>query len=89
MSQRMDWRIFENSLKTEARIFNRMQVNDLTPIFDSIGALQSRDGYPLVVDAGRGPIFIYHIRSFNLTTILNVSAFRQTAVALVWLFEQD
>jgi hypothetical protein len=55
----MDWRIFETSLKTEARIFNGMQVNDLTPIFDSIGALQSRDGYPLVVDAG--PETNFHI----------------------------
>jgi hypothetical protein len=53
----MDWRIFEDSLKTEARFFSRTAANDLTSIFDSIGELQTRDGRPLVVDAGPGTNF--------------------------------
>jgi RES domain len=52
MTQGMDWRSFENSLKTEARYFSRTAANHLTSIFDGIGELQTRDGRPLVVDAG-------------------------------------
>jgi hypothetical protein len=70
MIQRMDWRSFENSLKTEARFFNRTAANHLTSIFDGIGDLQTRDGRPLVVDAGPGTDFHTFIAlgSFNLTT---------------------
>jgi hypothetical protein len=53
----MDWRSFENSLKTEARFFSRTAANHLTSVFDGIGELQTRDGRPLVVDAGPGTDF--------------------------------
>jgi RES domain len=57
MTQRMDWRSFENSLKTEARFFSRTAANHLASIFDGIGNLQTRDGRPLVVNAGPGTDF--------------------------------
>jgi hypothetical protein len=67
MTQRMDWRSFENSLKTEARFFSRKAANHLTSIFDGIGDLQTRDGRPLVVDAGPGTDFhtVYRARVFQ------------------------
>ena len=67
MTQRMDWRSFENSLKTEARFFSRTAANHLTSIFDGIGELQTRDGRPLVVDAGPGTDFhtLYRARVFQ------------------------
>jgi hypothetical protein len=63
----MDWRSFENSLKTEARFFSRMAANHLTSIFDGIGELQTRDDRPLVVDAGPGTDFhtLYRARVFQ------------------------
>jgi hypothetical protein len=67
MTQRMDWRSFENSLKTEARFFSRTAANHLTSIFDGIGELQTRDGRLLVVDAGPGTDFhtLYRARVFQ------------------------
>jgi hypothetical protein len=67
MTHRMDWRSFENSLKTEARFFSRTAANHLTSIFDGIGELQTRDGRPLVVDAGPGTDFhtLYRARVFQ------------------------
>jgi hypothetical protein len=35
----MDWRGFENSLKTEARFFSRTAANHLASIFDGIDEL--------------------------------------------------
>ena len=63
----MDWRSFENSLKTEARFCSQTAVNYLTSIFDGIGELQTRDGRPLVVDAGPGTDFhiLYRARVFQ------------------------
>jgi hypothetical protein len=67
MTQRMDWRSFENSLKTKARFFSRTAANHLTSIFDRIGELQTRDGRPLVVDVGPGTDFhtLYRARVFQ------------------------
>jgi hypothetical protein len=67
MTQRMDWRSFENLLKTEARFFSRTAANHLTSIFDGVGELQTRDGRPLVVDAGPGTDFhtLYRARVFQ------------------------
>jgi hypothetical protein len=63
----MDWRSFENSLKTEARFFSRTAANHLTSIFDGIADLQTRDGGPLVLDAGPGTDFhtLYRARAFQ------------------------
>jgi hypothetical protein len=65
--QSMDWRSLENSLKTEARFFSRTAANRLASIFDGIGELQTRDGRPLVVDAGPGTDFhtLYHAQVFQ------------------------
>ena len=67
MTHRMDWRSFENSLKTEARFFSRTAVNHLTSIFDGIDHLHTREGRPLVVDAGPGTNFqtLYRARIFQ------------------------
>jgi RES domain len=54
MTQGMDWRSFEVSVKTEARFFSRTAASYLTSIFDGIGKLQTREGRPLVVNAGPG-----------------------------------
>ncbi|WP_051334517.1 RES family NAD+ phosphorylase [Bradyrhizobium sp. Ai1a-2] len=53
--------------KTEARFFSRTAANRLMSIFDGIGELQTRDGRPLVVDAGPGTDFhtLYHARVFQ------------------------
>ncbi|MCA1454101.1 RES family NAD+ phosphorylase [Bradyrhizobium sp. BRP22] len=63
----MDWCNFENSLKTEARFFNRTAANHLTSIFHGISELQTRDGRPLVVDAGPGTDLhtLYRARVFQ------------------------
>jgi hypothetical protein len=62
----LDWRSFQNSLKTEARFFSRTAASHLTSIFDGIGELQTRGGRPLVVDAGPGTDFqtLYRARVF-------------------------
>ncbi|MBO4226871.1 RES family NAD+ phosphorylase [Bradyrhizobium neotropicale] len=67
MTQGTDWRNFGNSLKAETRFFNRTAANDLASIFEGIGELQTRDGRPLVVDAGPGTNFhtLYRARAFR------------------------
>jgi hypothetical protein len=67
MTQRMDWRSFENSLKIEARFFSRTATNHLTSIFEGVDELQTRGGRPLVVDAGPGTDFhsVYCARVFQ------------------------
>jgi hypothetical protein len=67
MTQRMDWRRFENSLKNESRFFSRTAANQLTSIFDGIGKLLTREGRLLVVDAGPGTDFhtLYRARAFQ------------------------
>ncbi|MDB5605149.1 MAG: hypothetical protein JWP25_2049 [Bradyrhizobium sp.] len=67
MTRPMDWRSFENSLKIEARFFSRTAANYLASIFDGIGDLQTRDGRPLVVDAGPGTDFhtLYRAQVFQ------------------------
>jgi RES domain len=54
MTQGTDWRSLENSFKTGARFFSRTVANHLTSILDGIGELETREGRPLVVDAGPG-----------------------------------
>lgn len=67
MTQPMDWRKFENLLKTEARFFSRTMAKRLASIFDGIDELQTRDGRPLVVDAGPDTDFhaLYRARVFQ------------------------
>lgn len=62
-----EWRSFERSLKTEARFFSRAAASHLTAIFNGIDVMRSRDGRPLVVNAGRGTDFssVYRARVFQ------------------------
>jgi len=64
---REEWRSFEKSLKTEARFFSRAAASHLTAIFNGIDVMRSRDGRPLVVDAGPGTDFssVYRARVFQ------------------------
>ena len=64
---REEWRSFEKSLKTEARFFSRAAASHLTAIFNGIDVMRSRDGRPLVVDAGPGTYFssVYRARVFQ------------------------
>ena len=77
MTQRMgmDWRRFENSLKTEARFFSRTVASCLASIFDGIDELQTRDGRSLVVDAGPGTDFhtLYRARVFQSDDKLEIA----------------
>jgi hypothetical protein len=75
VTRRMDWRRFENSLKTEARFFSRTVANRLTSIFDGIDKLQTCDGRPLVVDAGPGTDFhtLYRARVFQSDDKLEIA----------------
>lgn len=47
-----DWRDFEKALKTEARFFSRAAASHLAAIFGNIDKLKTKDGLPIVVDAG-------------------------------------
>lgn len=61
------WRQFEQSLKTEARYFSRTAEWALSSIFEGISEHKTRDGHPIVVDAGPGmPIAaLYRARVFQ------------------------
>jgi hypothetical protein len=71
-----EWQSFERSLKRSARFFSRTSAKHLHSIFDGIDTMKSRDGRPLVVDAGPGTILraLYRARTFqsddSLTTAL-------------------
>ena len=62
-----NWRFFEQSLKTEARFFSRSAMGLLEAIFGGIDELKTRDGQPLVIDAGPGSIVssMYRARVFQ------------------------
>jgi RES domain len=67
MTQGMDWRSLANSLKTDARFFSPTATSQLTSLFDYIGEQKTRQGRPLVVDAGPGTNFqaLYRARVFR------------------------
>lgn len=62
-----EWESFERSLKTEARFFSRTSAEHLTSIFDGIDTMHTRDGRPLIVDAGPGTTLssLYRARVFQ------------------------
>lgn len=64
-----EWATFERSMKSEARFFSRVAVEHLSSVFAGIDALESRDGRPLVVDAGPGTNLemLYRARVFQST----------------------
>jgi hypothetical protein len=49
-----EWRLFEITLKTEARYFSRAATDHLAAVFGRIDQLGTLDGKPVVVDAGPG-----------------------------------
>lgn len=49
-----EWRLFERTLKTEARYFSRAATDHLAAVFGRIDQLGTLDGKPMVVDAGPG-----------------------------------
>lgn len=61
------WRDFERSLRTEARFFSRGAEEHLASVFEGIDTLKTRDGRPLVIDAGPDTAFpsLYRARVFQ------------------------
>jgi len=61
------WLHFEQSLKTEARYFSRTAEWTLKSIFEGMGEHKTRDGRPMVVEAGPGTGIeaIYRARVFQ------------------------
>lgn len=62
-----EWRGFQQSLKTEARFFDRNAERLLAEIFNGVETLRNRSGLPLVVDAGPGKKLttLFRARSFQ------------------------
>jgi RES domain len=67
MTQGMDWRSLANSLQTDARFFSPTTGSHLASFFDCIGEQDTREGRPLVVNAGPGTDFhaFYRARVFQ------------------------
>ena len=63
-----EWRGFEHLLRTEARFFSRSASCLLTSVFKGIDTMRTRDGRPLIVDAGPGTEFssVFRARCFQL-----------------------
>ncbi|RUX75190.1 RES domain-containing protein [Mesorhizobium sp. M7A.F.Ca.US.006.04.2.1] len=61
------WRSFEKSIKTEARFFSRTGATQLAELFDHIDEMRTRDGKPLIEEAGPGTQFthLYRARAFQ------------------------
>jgi hypothetical protein len=47
-----EWRKFEEALRTEARFFSQSALRHLTSVFDGLDAMRTRDGRPVIVEAG-------------------------------------
>lgn len=62
-----EWLEFEKSLKTKARFFSRTAARHLVSVFNGIETMRTRDGRPVIVDAGPGTPFtaIYRSRVFQ------------------------
>lgn len=62
-----EWRLFERTLKTEARYFSRAATDHLAAVFGGIDQLGTLDGKPVVVDAGPGKAVttLYRARVFQ------------------------
>lgn len=63
----MGWHEFEQSLKTKARFFSRTAEELLARVFGGADTLKTREGRPLVVDAGPGKLLdhLYRARLFQ------------------------
>lgn len=63
----MGWHEFEQSLKTKARFFSRAAEELLARVFGGVDAFKTREGRPLVMDAGPGTLLshLYRARVFQ------------------------
>lgn len=61
------WRLFEKTIKTEARFFSRTAAAQLSELFDTIDEMRTQDGRPLIVDAGPDTKYshLYRARPFQ------------------------
>ncbi|MBX5009585.1 RES family NAD+ phosphorylase [Rhizobium lentis] len=61
------WHLFERTIKTEARFFSRTAAAQLGELFDTIDEMRTRDGRPLIVDAGPDTkyLHLYRARPFQ------------------------
>jgi len=61
------WRLFEQTIKSEARFFSRTAAAQLSALFDDIDQIRTHDGETLVVDAGPGTALsqLYRAREFQ------------------------
>jgi RES domain len=75
MTQDMDWRSLVNSIKANARAFSPTAASQPTSFFDCIGDQKTRDGRPLVVDAGPGTDLqtLYRARVIQSDDMLKVA----------------
>ena len=64
---RGEWRVFEQSLITQARFFNQGAARQLAALFENLGDLRTRDGRGMVVDGGPGTNrnALYRARAFQ------------------------
>jgi RES domain len=62
-----EWSEFERNLKTEARFFSRSAARLLASVFNGIERLQTREGRPVIVNAGPSTEWpaVYRARAFQ------------------------
>ncbi len=67
-----EWRQFEESLKSEARLFNQAAARSLASILDGLKSMRTSDGQPLIVDGGPGTSMdaAYRARVFQSEKLL-------------------
>jgi len=53
-SWREGWRLFERTIKSEARFFSRKAAKQLSSLFDTIEEMRTQHGQSLIIDAGPG-----------------------------------
>lgn len=72
------WRLFERTIKSEARFFSRTAAAQLSALFDDIDQLRTRDSETLIVDAGPGTALseLYRARAFQSDDRLKAALMR-------------
>lgn len=73
-----EWRVFERSLKTEARFFSRAASHLLSTVFDGIDEMHTRQGLSLVAGGGPGTSIssFYRARYFQSDELLEAALAR-------------
>lgn len=72
------WRLFERTIKSEARFFSRIAAAQLSALFDDIDQLRTRGNEALVVNAGPGTGLteLYRARTFQSEDRLKAALMR-------------